>query len=331
MAKRAHAAADRRAPARSDTVAGQSATCTTDRKCRQRRTVRYRDLETAPRIAGCGRLLSARSRPGGGAILRLNIRKLEATARQLLLGNRVFSPLRSGYQYFFDRDRFAHRLKMRRFYSSFVRRGDLVFDVGAHVGRYTEVFSNLGGKVVAIEPNPSCCEQLARLAKIRDIHVENCAAGDAPGKIELRICEDSTISTVAEAWYQEARRSPSHQNAQWLTSVEVDVVTLDQLAQRYGIPAFVKVDAEGYDDHVLRGMTFRPAALSFEYNRYLPDVAVHCLKSPILSSGYEFNFSRGSEMEYSSEDWLGSAQLREQLSEFAGDAEYGDVYARRTD
>lgn len=211
-----------------------------------------------------------------------------------------------------------------------MRKGDLVFDVGAHVGRHAEIFTDLGAKVVSIEPNPSCCEQLARLAKVRDIHVENCAAGDAPGKIKLRICQDSVISTVVEAWYQEARRSPIHQDAQWLESVEVDVVTLDQLARRYGIPTFVKIDAEGYDDHVLRGMSFRPRALCFEYNRLLPEVAARCFETPALSDGYVFNFSRGLDLKNASENWMSGRELRKQLSEFAADEEYGDVYARST-
>jgi FkbM family methyltransferase len=217
---------------------------------------------------------------------------------------------------------------MRTFYSSFVRKGDLVFDVGAHVGRYAEIFADLGAKVVAIEPNPYCFEQLARLAKVRDVHVENCAAGDAPGKLKLRICQDSVISTVVDAWYEGARRSPIHQDAKWLESVEVDVVTLDQLANRYGIPTFVKIDAEGYDDHVLRGMAFRPPALSFEYNRLLPEVAARCLQTPALSNGYLFNFSRGPDLKNVSENWMTGQEIRKHLSDFATDEEYGDVFAR---
>lgn len=217
---------------------------------------------------------------------------------------------------------------MRSFYASFVRKGDLVFDVGAHVGRYAEIFADLGANVVAIEPNPDCCEQLARLAKIRDIHVENCAAGDAPGRLKLRICQDSVLSTVVDAWYEGARRSSILQDLQWLESLEVDVVTLDQLANRYGIPTFVKIDAEGYDDHVLSGMAFRPRALSFEYCRLLPEVAARCLETPALSSGYLFNFSRGLDLKNVSENWMSGQEIGEHLSDFAADEEYGDVFAR---
>lgn len=254
--------------------------------------------------------------------------KLEATARRLLLGSRVYTPLRLGYQFLFDRARFAHRHAMQNFYAPFVRKGDLVFDVGAHVGRHAELFTDLGARVVSIEPNPVCCEQLTRLAKVRDVHVEHCAAGDAPGKLKLRICEDSVISTVVEAWYEGARRSPLHQDSRWLETVEVNVVTLDQLAERYGIPAFVKIDAEGYDDHVLGGASFRPRALSFEYNRLLPEAAERCFETPVLSHGYEFNFSRGLDLKFVSDNWISGLELRERLSDFAAEEEYGDVFAR---
>jgi FkbM family methyltransferase len=260
--------------------------------------------------------------------LRLSMGRLEASARELLLGTRVFSPLRSGYQFLFDRARFVHRHRMQSFYSSFVRRGDLVFDVGAHVGRHAEIFADLGARVVSIEPNPRCCAQLTRLARVRDIHVESCAAGDSPGKLKLRICQDSVISTVVEAWYEGAKRSPLHQDAQWLENVEVDVVTLDQLAERYGIPTFVKIDAEGYDDHVLKGMAFRPRAVSFEYNRLLPQTAERCFETSTLSRGYEFNFSRGLDLKYVSENWMSGQELCKRLSDFAAEEEYGDVFAR---
>jgi FkbM family methyltransferase len=260
--------------------------------------------------------------------LRSGMAKLEATARRLLLGSRVYPPLRLGYQFLFDRARFTHRHAMRAFYSAFVRKGDLVFDVGAHLGRHAELFTDLGARVVSIEPNPTCCAQLTRLAKIRNIRVENCAAGDAPGKLKLRICEDSVISTVVDAWYEEARRSPLHQEAKWLESVEVNVVTLDLLAKKYGIPAFVKIDAEGYDDHVLKGMSFRPSALSFEYNRLLPQTAERCFETPVLSHGFEFNFSRALDLKYASENWMSGRELCKRLSDLAGEEEYGDVFAR---
>ncbi|HYL65394.1 MAG TPA: FkbM family methyltransferase [Candidatus Methylomirabilis sp.] len=262
--------------------------------------------------------------------MRLNVDDLQVTARRLFLGSRVYSPLRSGYQFLFDRARYDHRLKMRSFYGAFIRKGDVVFDVGAHVGRYSEVFADLGGSVVAVEPNTRCCEQLRHLAAIKDVHVENCAAGDEPGKLKLQVCENSFLSTVAPAYYEEAKRTDIHKHERWLEPVDVDVVTLDQLAQRYGVPSFVKIDAEGYDDHVLLGMSFRPEALIFEYAHILPEVARRCFATPILSTGYEFNFSRGLNLKLASEKWLRASEILDRLPEFVADEVYGDVIARST-
>ena len=54
--------------------------------------------------------------------------KVERSARDLLYGTGVFFPLRSGYQFFFNREKLAFRRKMRKFYATFVHRGDLVFE-----------------------------------------------------------------------------------------------------------------------------------------------------------------------------------------------------------
>jgi predicted RNA methylase len=42
------------------------------------------------------------------------------------------------------------------FYSQFVSSGDLVFDVGANVGNRSKIFSRLGARVIAFEPQPAC-------------------------------------------------------------------------------------------------------------------------------------------------------------------------------
>jgi FkbM family methyltransferase len=250
--------------------------------------------------------------------------------RELLYDTPFFSPVRSTYQRLFDRRRLELRSKMRDLYAPYIRRGDLVFDVGAHMGTYAEVFVELGATVVAIEPNPACCEKLKRMARSRDIRVEVCAAGDAPGRMDLHICQENpTISTVAEEWYAAAQQSPLHRSNSWLGTVEVSVVTLDQLAARHGTPVMVKIDAEGFDDRVLQGMSFSPRALSFEFNLEIPDVARRCLSAPVFDNLYEFNYVRGMEMQLACDHWMGMAELQQNLQTLEGGDLYGDVLARR--
>jgi len=151
--------------------------------------------------------------------------------------------------------------------------------------------------------------------------------GDQPGKLKLHICvEYPSLSTVTNEWYEAAHNSPlQHRNAHWQEPIEVDVVTLDQLAARYGVPAFVKIDVEGFDDHVLRGMSFQPRALSFEFNREVPQVAQRCFEAPVLATGYEFNYTYGTKL--SSGQWMDAKELRSQI--FKGEKYFGDVVARR--
>src|SRR5262249_51809198 len=53
-----------------------------------------------------------------------------------------------------------HGPAMDRLYCEFVRSGDLVFDIGAHVGDRIAAFRRLGARVVALEPQPALVKTL---------------------------------------------------------------------------------------------------------------------------------------------------------------------------
>jgi hypothetical protein len=48
-----------------------------------------------------------------------------------------------------------------RHYAGFVGAGDLVFDIGGHVGDRVASFRRLGARVVAVEPQPAPLDDLA--------------------------------------------------------------------------------------------------------------------------------------------------------------------------
>ena len=76
-------------------------------------------------------------------------------------------------------------------------------------------------------------------------------------------------------------------------------------------------------------MSFRPPALSFEFNRWLPAVAMRCFDAPALANGYEFNYVRGLEMRLACECWVRGDELRARLDALTGSEWNGDVLARR--
>jgi hypothetical protein len=55
------------------------------------------------------------------------------------------------------------RTGMDELYAQFVHSGDLVFDIGAHVGDRIGAFRRLGARVVAVEPQPAPMQALRLL------------------------------------------------------------------------------------------------------------------------------------------------------------------------
>src|SRR5215213_9536977 len=139
-----------------------------------------------------------------------------------------------------------NRAAMDRLYARFVKPGDLVFDVGSHVGDRIAAFRRLGCRVVACEPNPPLVKTL-RLIYGRDasVTIEPVAVGAAPGEIELAINIDNpTVSTASRDFGKASEGAPGWQGQVWDKSLRVAVTTLDALIARHGIPAFMKIDVE---------------------------------------------------------------------------------------
>ena len=70
---------------------------------------------------------------------------------------------------------------MDALYGRFVKPGDLVFDIGAHVGDRVAAFRRLGAKVVAVEPQPALAFTLgAMFGRDGNVVLERVAVGRKP-------------------------------------------------------------------------------------------------------------------------------------------------------
>ena len=178
--------------------------------------------------------------------------------------------LRSLRIYYGDRERAA---AMDRLYGQFVSSGDLVFDVGAHVGDRIASFRRLGARVVAVEPQRAMVRAL-RLLYGRDqaVTIEPVAVGGQAGRARMMINSDNpTVSTVSPAFVAAAEGAPGWETQRWSEFAEVEVTTLDTLIARHGVPAFIKIDVEGFEAEALSGLSRAVPALSFEFTTIQPD------------------------------------------------------------
>ncbi|MBL8758494.1 MAG: FkbM family methyltransferase [Phycisphaerae bacterium] len=141
-----------------------------------------------------------------------------------------------------------------------LRPGERFVDIGANIGMISLLASRLVGPegvVDACEPNPECARRIGRWIEINaigNIRVREVAVGDEPGRLDLSVPDwnsgEATLTRL-EAGPGQVRR------------VEVDVVPGDALvALDPRPPVMIKIDVEGFEAHVLRGLagTLRGAA-----------------------------------------------------------------------
>lgn len=218
---------------------------------------------------------------------------------------------------------------MRSFYSQFVTSGDLCFDVGAKVGNRTRVLHSIGARVVAVEPQLAC----ARLLRITfgfspRVRVLRVALGDAEGAAEIMIASADTLSSLSPDWIDAVVSSGRFSEVSWNTRELVEVSTLDKLIRRYGVPRFIKIDVEGYEYQVLRGLSMRVPYLSFEFAPEYRRSAFDCVdRLSGLGMGL-FNFSHGESMRLAHRHWLGAAELKASMSQLIDEGmDFGDVYS----
>lgn len=222
-----------------------------------------------------------------------------------------------------------HR-RMMAFYRAFLGPGDIGFDIGAHVGSRVRSWRGLGAQVVAVEPQPDCLRVLRLLhGRDRGVTILPLAVGAQAGRARLEISTASpTVSSLSRDWIDTVTADDRFAHVRWDRSVEVDVVTLDDLVARHGTPAFCKIDVEGFEVDVLAGLHTPLRALSFEYLPFAHDTALAALEHVERLGGYRYNYSPVETMRLASDEWLDADGLRALLDRFRPLGRSGDVYAR---
>jgi FkbM family methyltransferase len=249
------------------------------------------------------------------------------TAVEALKADPALSGLRRSLEaYYGDPGREA---AMDAFYARFVHPGDLVFDLGAHVGDRLGSFRRLGARVVAVEPQPPCVRALRALyADDPEVILVEAACGAHRDPVRLHVnSANPTISTASPQFIAAAAGADGWAHETWDAQVQVAGTTLDDLIAAHGVPGFTKIDVEGFEEAVLTGLNRPLPALSFEFTTIAREAALRCLDRLTRLGVTRFSVALGDEMALALPGWRSAPELAGYLLALPHEVNSGDVYA----
>ena len=185
------------------------------------------------------------------------------------------------------------------FYKSFLKshnsRNNLIFDVGANRGHKSAVFSKLAKNVIAFEPSEKLFEHLIQRFQNTNVSVFNLALGGKVAEAEIFVVEhNEAYNSLNQKHIETTTASRGIANLETVKRQKVKVETLENFIGKFGVPKYVKIDVEGYELEVLKGLKTVVPLVSIEAN--LPEFRAETITSieylDKLSHGkYEYNFA----------------------------------------
>lgn len=129
----------------------------------------------------------------------------------------------------------------------------IAFDIGANIGQTVDELLPNYDKIICFEPNPSLVTIIKDKFFNNDkITIEELGLSDKIETKKFNISNSHVVSIFSEDWINNSRFTNVYN---WDTSIDVKTTTLDEVIDKYGIPYFIKIDVEGYEYEVIKGLT----------------------------------------------------------------------------
>lgn len=142
-----------------------------------------------------------------------------------------------------------------------------IYDIGANIGRFTEVnltkYKNC--EFIVVEANPNLIPILEKkFESNKNIKILNLCVSELDGYVDFYISESdpiSTISTASKEWINESRFN----NTKYNSPIKVKSISIDSMISEYGVSNYTKIDVEGYEYEIIKGIKKNIGLLSFEW------------------------------------------------------------------
>lgn len=196
------------------------------------------------------------------------------------------------------------------FYKEFLQshpyKNELIFDVGANMGRKSFIFLKLAKKVIAFEPSERLFLFLKKRFKQENILLFNCALGSSVSTLDFFIIEgNEAYNSLNRKHIESTAKQRGVVTKNNVKPIKVKVDILENFIQEYGIPKYIKIDVEGHECDVIKGLITPVPLLSFEAN--LPEFRLETINAirylqTLSNNKYSFNFA--TDFSWISKDFL---------------------------
>ena len=208
-------------------------------------------------------------------------------------------------------------------------KNELCFDVGANIGTKTEKFLSIGASVVCIEPQEYCISVLeSKFVNNDKVKIVKNALGSSNETKTMFISDAHTISTLSNDFILETIKN-RFKNAIWDKQQIVNILTIDDIIKDYGVPKFCKIDVEGYETEILKGLSTKIKYISIEFIPELKHKTFECIDIINKLGNYSYNYVDGESENFEFNEWIKKEEIINFLSNNNDfERSFGDLYAK---
>ena len=218
------------------------------------------------------------------------------------------------------------------FYTQFLKPDGVFFDIGANYGNRIEPLINEKIKIIAVEPQEECVRYLRKKYGNKITVLQNGVGEEMESKLMHISTNANILSSFSMDWINSTKQSGRFKDVSWNETRDIKMITLDYLIDTYGSPDFIKIDVEGFELEVLKGLSKSVNVLSIEYtvperNETLLDCLTYLNK--LSNYNIRFNYCFTENTEFSLPSWVDYDEMVKVVnSSIFINTQFGDVYAK---